>query len=331
MFKRIILYGTALVSLVVVGSTLLSLLYDVNVWWIKVLDFPRLQTLMVGIICLVTLPLLIHRWSLGPILLIAGLLSSVALQTHFVYPYTPWSQKDVPTSNAETLSTSATVRLLIANVYMHNQQAEAFLQIAEQADPDMILVMETNRWWMEALQPFRRLYPHYHEYPTDNTYGMGLYSRYPLKNLQTKFFQHDSVPSFHTEVLLPGGRTFYFHGVHPVPPVYSKHPDNKGEQEIELIKVGQMVAAHRRPAVVAGDFNDVAWSSTSRLFQVEGQLHDTRVGRGLYNSFNAQSLIMRWPLDHVYTTEDFELVSFQRLGKFGSDHFPIYAELVLVE
>ncbi len=330
-FKRIAYYLVILLSVITIGAALLSLLYDVNVWWIKALDFLRIQLLLLSGFCLLIVVAMTHRWTLGPILLTVGLLISIALQAYFIYPYTALSEQSVRSLDASRASPDASVSLLIANVYMHNRKVGSLVEIVEEANPDMVLLMETNQWWMSALQPLRRRYPYVQEYPVDNTYGMGLYSRYPWWDMQVKFLQHDSVPSFHANVQLPNGRSFWFHGVHPVPPIYSKHPDNQGEKEIALIKVGQMVKQHQQPTVVAGDFNDVAWSNTSRLFQVESRLNDTRVGRGLYNSFDAQSSIMRWPLDHVYVTSDFALTTLQRLGTFGSDHFPIYVELVLME
>ncbi len=330
-FKKLIYYLVVVVSVVVIGATMLSLLYNVNVWWLKALDFPRLQVLLVGLLCLLTVAFTTHRWTAGAVLLVLGLVASVGLQAYYVYPYTTIARQVVRTVDPNKASAEATVSLLIANVYMHNRQVGTLIKMIEERDPDMVLVMETNDWWMTALQPLRRRYAHVQEYPADNTYGMGLYSRYPWTDLQVKFLQHDSVPSFHAEMQLPDGQSFYFHGMHPVPPVHSKHPDNAGEQEEELIEVGQLVAKRGQPAVVAGDFNDVAWSNTSRLFQTEGELNDTRIGRGLYSSFDAQLKIMRWPLDHVYVTQEFALADLQRLGKFGSDHFPMYVELVLVD
>lgn len=44
---------------------------------------------------------------------------------------------------------------------------------------------------------------------------------------------------------------------------------------------------------------------------------------------NASLITIRWPLDHVYVTDDFKFIRLARLGEFGSDHFPVYAELVL--
>lgn len=38
---------------------------------------------------------------------------------------------------------------------------------------------------------------------------------------------------------------------------------------------------------------------------------------------------MRWPIDHVFHTEHFKLVSLERGPAIGSDHFPIFVELSL--
>lgn len=83
------------------------------------------------------------------------------------------------------------------------------------------------------------------------------------------------------------------------------------------------------PTVVAGDLNDVVWSYVDELTGTKNILYDVRVGRGFYNSYNAENVFMRWPLDHVFVTKDFRLKQLERLPKIGSDHFPIFVELVL--
>ena len=61
---------------------------------------------------------------------------------------------------------------------------------------------------------------------------------------------------------------------------------------LPLSKIGEIVADNDLPSVVAGDFNDVSWSNTSRLFGEKGKLKNVRLGRGLFNTFDANSFIV---------------------------------------
>ena len=80
------------------------------------------------------------------------------------------------------------------------------------------------------------------------------------------------------------------------------------------------------PVIVVGDFNDVPWSRTTSLFRKISRLLDPRVGRGFYNTFNAKNILMRWPLDYVFISEEFRVKTFGLTESINSDHFPLYAE-----
>ncbi|KPQ28321.1 MAG: hypothetical protein HLUCCX14_11005 [Marinobacter excellens HL-55] len=96
-----------------------------------------------------------------------------------------------------------------------------------------------------------------------------------------------------------------------------------------MLIIGREVDSRDKPTIVAGDFNDVAWSRTTKLFQKASGLLDPRVGRGMFNTFNARNPLLRWPLDHVFHSNHFKLVRMARGPAWGSNHFPIFIELSL--
>ncbi|MGB3799696.1 MAG: endonuclease/exonuclease/phosphatase family protein [Lewinella sp.] len=329
LLRSILYYAIVLVATIVTLLSLASLVHDVSYWYTKVLDFPRTQYLIVAVISLLLFGTLNRKWGLPSIALTLGLLATITIQAYDVLPYLIGS-KQVPDREAAAVEVEQTVGILIANVLITNRKSEDFLRIVSERDPDMLLVMEVNDWWMTQLEPLAGRYRYTMAYPTDNAYGMALYSKFPLSDGETSFFNQPDVPSFHATVSLPSGDRFRFHGMHPVAPVPSKkYPDNQGEKEVAFGKLATMLAEESLPAVVAGDYNDVSWSSTARLFQDKGQLANVRIGRGLYNSFDAHSWVMRWPLDHFFVSPRFSLIEMERLGTFGSDHFPVYARLAL--
>ena len=325
--RAISFYLIVAVATVVTLLSLLSLVHDVSYWYTKVLDFPRTQYLIVAVVSLLLFVALNRRWRWPATALLLGLTATIVIQAYDVLPYLI-GPKRVP--DAEAADPDNTVSILLANVLITNQESGELLRIIRERDPDMLLLMEVNDRWMEQLAELDEEYPHSMKYPTDNAYGMALYSRFPLGDRQTRFFNQQDVPSFHTVVALPSGRSFLFHGMHPVAPVPSKkYPDNKGEKEVAFGALSQLLAEEELPLIVAGDYNDVSWSHTARLFQDAGNLRNVRLGRGLYNSFDAHSWYMRWPLDHYFVSQEFAVEELARLPDFGSDHFPMYARFVL--
>ena len=333
--KKFIFYLVIFLGVISILVSLGSLIATETKWWIKILDFPRIQTLFLSALCLALFFVLkrgldnddmtVGRW-----LFVVGLIASIGIQAYYIYPYSGLVDPRLDSIAAGEAPSDSTFDLLVANVYLHNRRVEELVNIIDERDPDILLLIETNQWWENALQPVDDRYRYGIEYPLDNTYGMILYSKFPLIEEKIRFLNYDSVPSFHTFVELPSGQLFQFHGVHPVPP-YPGEPNDTDDKEIALVKVGEMVANTNLPAVVAGDLNDVSWAKRENLFEQKGLLKDTRIGRGIYSTYSAKTIFKRWPLDYIFATEHFSVVEIARLRDFGSDHFPFYGIMSLSE
>jgi endonuclease/exonuclease/phosphatase (EEP) superfamily protein YafD len=251
--------------------------------------------------------------------------SGQALQ---ILPYTRLWKKQV--ARAGKSDPGPEVSLLAANVFQPNRNAKRLLHLIESLQPDIVLLMETDAWWAAELKAIEPRYPFSVLKPQDNTYGMLLYSRLPLIQPEIRCLVQPDIPSIRVQVRLRDGSLFHFYGVHPRPPgvpTPEGYIPSSAPRDAELVIVAREVGPLNQPVIVAGDFNDVAWSHTTRLFQRLGRLLDPRVGRGLYNTFHADHPLCRFPLDHLFHSEHFEMVDFRRLPHIGSDHFPILATL----
>lgn len=170
--------------------------------------------------------------------------------------------------------------------------------------PDLVLAMEVDEWWDKNQKGLEKEYPFSQHTINDVAYGMVLYSKLPLKNVEVDYLNNEKVPSFESTITLADGKNISFHSIHPVPPTHFKDlPDNAGQQENALKKLGKEIISRKFPTIVAGDLNDVVWSYVDELTGTENILYDVRVGRGFYNIYNAENVLMRWPIDHVLVTE----------------------------
>ncbi|HKJ79970.1 MAG TPA: endonuclease/exonuclease/phosphatase family protein, partial [Prolixibacteraceae bacterium] len=104
---------------------------------------------------------------------------------------------------------------------------------------------------------------------------------------------------------------------------------NSKRRDAEIIIVANRVSKSKYPVIVAGDFNDVAWSETTNLFRKSSGLLDPRIGRAFLNTYHAQIPFIKWPLDHVFFSPHFTLVNLDKLPAVNSDHYPISIKLSL--
>ncbi|WP_416140271.1 endonuclease/exonuclease/phosphatase family protein [Halomonas sp. HK25] len=311
----------AVLAIALLAATLVAR-SPLNWWWIRACEFPRLQLAALATVFALLATLADTPWS--SVALLASL-ATLGLQAARILPWTPlWP---VQVQRAEPGQENRCLTLLVANVLTPNRDAERLIRLVRQHHPDLVLTLESDAWWQEQLDAaLDNDWPHAVRVPQDNLYGMHLYSRRPLVDPAVRRLIQDDIPSIHTGVTLPSGDVIRLHALHPRPPAPNESEESLW-RDAELLMVGKAIHEDPAPTLVAGDLNDVAWSRTTRLFcRVSGML-DPRRGRGMFSTFHAGYPLLRWPLDHVFSSEHFTLAAMRRLPHIGSDHFPILATL----
>jgi endonuclease/exonuclease/phosphatase (EEP) superfamily protein YafD len=305
----------------VILASLLTLVKSTN-WWIRILDFPRVQVAVLG-----TVLLGLYGYVFGYALLtqkiFAGLLVlAIVNELVHVYKFTPFVRVQALPSKLKVPKNS--FGIMISNVRMSNTRYSRFLKVVKENDPDLLLINEPNQRWADEISELNDRYPYSIKEPLENTYGMMLYSKFKLIDSEVRYLVEEGIPSFYTLIELPSGKKIDLFTVHPQPPHLHKDTDTR---EAELLTVAKMAKESPYASIVIGDLNDVAWSYTTNLFRKLSGLLDPRIGRGFFNTYNAFVPLFRYSLDHIFYDPAFRLIRMKRLSFFGSDHFPMFIRL----
>ena len=298
----------------------------VDHWSVRVFDFPHLQLTLLTLLALLTYFYRFDVRKFQDYVFVLALSACLIFQGMKIFPYTAFSKYEVNDASNDAVDF---VSIYTANVLQDNDNVELVVQDAERFDADVVLFTETNMKWISSLNiELGHKYPHKIEVPLENTYGMLLLSKYSLEQESIKYQIEDTIPSIHTKIKLPSGKKIQLFAIHPAPPTPQHNPSSV-DRDAEMMKTAKLSLNSKYPVIVMGDFNDVAWSETTSLFSKFSGLLDLRKGRGFFSTYNAKSWLMRWPLDHVFSSADFRVVDVQRGKKTGSDHFPFYTKFSL--
>ena len=289
-----------------------------SLWWIRVFDFPRIQiSFLIGLAIVLVFFYVDFEWKYKLPLLVF-LMGMLVYQIQFVIVYMPFFKKQGKKITKPRGENSLT--LLVSNVRMENEDKERFYKLVKKLQPDVLLINEPDLAWAKSINRLDDDYPYAIKNPFDNTYGMMLLSKFPLTKSVVNFLVKDDIPSIFTQINLPSGSKIDFYGVHPEPPMPGT---DTYERDTELLIIGKKIRESKNPTIVAGDLNDVGWSFTSKLFRKYSGLVDPREGRGLFNTYNVFVPLFRYPLDHIFYSKEFGLLTLKKLEDIGSDHFPL--------
>ncbi len=191
-------------------------------------------------------------------------------------------------------------------------------------------MLEPDEKWKQGVRALEDQFKFYKLLPRNNAYGMFLYSKFKLEDLEVRYLIDENVPSLYTKFSIDNSSPVHLFCLHPRPPRPGE--SSSLQRDAELIKVAKEVKEiNTEPAFVIGDLNDVAWSHTTRLFKRLSETLDPRVGRGFLNTFPASSKIFSFPLDHVFHTKKLGLKEMKVLRNIGSDHRPISISFEILE
>lgn len=262
-------------------------------WIFRASDFGRIQIFEIQLI-LILFALIFIQDKTNVFWFFEGMLGLVALHNVWIlFPYTPFyriEKSDIVDQH------SADVTILSVNVYQYNEEYNRFISLAEEIHPDIILTMESNQDWDDALSVLEKDYPHFKKIPLENCYGMHLFTRLEVQDIKAHFFVTDDLPSIEAKLSTEDGFHFTFFGVHPPPPSPTEEETSR-ERDGDLMSIARRIKNIDEPVIAVGDFNNVAWARASKLFRKTSGLIDPRKGHGFVPTFHVDYPVFRFPID----------------------------------
>lgn len=215
------------------------------------------------------------------------------------------------------------LKIIHMNVLSSNSNHRDFIKVIQAESPDVIGVQEVSLDWAIILEQSLRNYRYKLILPQRDNFGIAILSKYPIKLFRSKYYHELGTKSLEGRIKIPQGE-IPFSYTHPIPPIHKAAFKNRNKQILTASRSLQ----HERNALLFGDFNTTPWSSFMKSKMNDSPL--TLARGGIWSTWPVNLSPVGIPLDHFMYGPNLK-VHVRRLDKIGSDHFPIIAEINVID
>ncbi len=197
------------------------------------------------------------------------------------------------------------------NLSSFEKYDETFKELIENSDFDVISFQEyTPDWDLYIAQRLMPEYKHAHRMVRADLFGMGIYSRKPIKNIET--FYYKEIPNVNITV------NTGIQDVHIISSYIAPVSIQSRELTTEdhLTNLADYIGELKNATVILGDFNQVYWTSDITEFRDKTQLNNSR---------RDVSIREQKPYDHIFYSSLLECVKFWELDDRKQNHVGISA------
>jgi endonuclease/exonuclease/phosphatase (EEP) superfamily protein YafD len=220
---------------------------------------------------------------------------------------------------------SPTFRVMLINVNTDAGDPARVAAVIRRHDPDVLVLEEISARWVRDLSWLADAYPHHRSEPRSDNFGIGLYSKFPLRESRIAAIGEAGVPSILATAEI-GGRPLFLIATHPLPPGGAENSRLRNEQ-LELIPE---VIPRDVSTLLLGDLNTTPWNYHFKLLLKRSGLVDSACGRWIQPSWPSFAPLCRIPLDHCLHTHDVVTLRRRVCEHAGSDHYPLLVDCALV-
>ena len=216
------------------------------------------------------------------------------------------------------------------NVLASNRQYDQVIGQALASEADLLSFQEVSPPWADQLtQRLCEAYPYYHVV-TDpwETRGLAVFSRYPLKNVQTHYWAQS--PNITGDIDLTGSTASQDQETTEVPPsdtlvrfvashtISPRSESRYRRRNRQIQQIADYLKSVDGPVLAIGDYNAVPWNPTIVAMKQKARLYDSR--RTFTSTYPSRLQDGGLPIDYVFHSDDFACLDFYAVSAEGSDH-----------
>lgn len=278
-----------------------------KVWWIFEL-FSHFRVQYFVLLSFMLLIFLFNRHKLKVLLITIFVLVNLCLILPLYH--------NIPPSHAQN---KKTYRLISYNVHHDNDNYKETITFIKQTQPDIVLLVEPDKEWIDKLSELKAIFPFFIEEPLENSFGIALYSRLPLINTHIRYIVLANLPSIAAEVYLHN-KVITIIGTHTLPPISTSFASIRNQQLKDLALIA---STSNKPFILAGDLNITSWSPYFQDLIKESRLYDSQKGFGIQPTWPTMLPPLGITIDHCLISSDITIIN-RKIGRnLGSDHHPV--------
>jgi endonuclease/exonuclease/phosphatase (EEP) superfamily protein YafD len=218
-----------------------------------------------------------------------------------------------------------TQRAMLLNVNTRLGDVDRVREAILEANPDLLVLEEINRSWLDATAWLTNGYPHHVTRTREDNFGIGLFSKFPLENAVITTIGSAGVPSILATVVTDAGNLTVL-ATHPLPPAGRNYSRWRNEQ---LEALAETITVLPAPLLLLGDLNTTPWNRHFRQLVKRTSLMDSAKGRGVQPSWPSRTPLLRIPIDHCLHSRDISVTDRTIGPNVSSDHYPLIVDFAV--
>ena len=240
-----------------------------------------------------------------------------------------WQLQAVQTISKEAASSDKAggqIKVMQCNINNLNYAKDKIISTLN-CGADILCLQEIAPFTNDLLsqKELKEAYPYRLLLIRSDSFGVGILSRYPLKDCQMHKTEQETVSIEATVV--KDGQSIKVFSVHTLPPVLDDYFRCRNN---EIAQLAAGAANSKDPVLVLGDFNCASWSPHMKPIFAAQLKEVTALPKYAPQSWHVKlPPPFRLPLDHIFVSKHFTVENFAFGSESGSDHRPMVATLKL--